>query len=265
MLKLLPFLIVTLAASPALAGATPWQDLAPGVKARIISADTIASGMTTIGLELDMPAGTKTYWRIPGETGIPPEFDFAGSAGLSEPAIAWPYPEIDESEGYRDYVYHGHLVLPIRFKAEGGTALLNVAMTLGICSDMCVPAQAKFMLPITFGKSDPEPALRLQMAGREQPAEWDQQQEPFGAITATADGLDIAGIDSTIDPASIIADIGDPSVLFAAPQKSPDGTLWQLKLLGGATGKGLEGRPVQLTFTTPLGPYAVTRTIAPGV
>ena len=44
MLKMIPLLCLTLAATPALAAATPWQDLAPGVRARVISADTLSNG-----------------------------------------------------------------------------------------------------------------------------------------------------------------------------------------------------------------------------
>ena len=61
----------------------------------------------------------------------------------------------------------------------------------------------------------------------------------------------------------VIADVGDPAILFETPQKSPDRNLWTLKPLGGAAKKGLEGSSVQLTFLTPDGPYAVTREIAP--
>ncbi len=39
-----------------------------------------------------MPQTTNTYWRIPGETGIPTEFDFAASTGVSGPQVHWPYP-----------------------------------------------------------------------------------------------------------------------------------------------------------------------------
>ena len=262
MWKPLLAIAVTFAVSPALGAATPWQDIAPGVKARMISDDAIGLGKTKVGLELDMPEGTKTYWRIPGETGIPAQFDFAGSVGLADPLVEWPYPEIDETGGYRDYVFHGHLVLPMRFAASGPEATLNAAIMLGVCSDICVPAQIKFTLPITFGKQDPAQSLRLQMAETALPTAWDQPQEPFGAITAAPGGLAIGGIDMAIDPASVIADIGDPAVLFSAPQKSPDGTSWLLNLLGEAGADGLAGRTVQLTFMTRLGPYVVTRPIA---
>ncbi|MEO8758140.1 MAG: protein-disulfide reductase DsbD domain-containing protein [Devosia sp.] len=262
MLKLLPFLLVTLAASPALAGATPWQDIAPGVKARLISNDTITNGMTLAGLELDMPQDTKTYWRVPGETGIPTEFSFDGTTGVDAPAVEWPYPQIDRSDGYLDYVYYGHIVLPIALKADGGEATLATAITLGICSDMCVPAHASFSLPLSFAKPDVGQAIRLSQAEALTPVPWDGAADSVGPVTSRADGLAIAGLDPAIQPDTVIADLGDPAMLFETPQKSPDGPLWTLKLLGGAATKGLEGRSVQLTFMTAKGPYVVTRQIA---
>lgn len=261
MWKPLLAIAVTFAVSPALGAATPWQDIAPGVKARIISDDAIVGGKTRVGLELDMPPNTKTYWRIPGETGIPAQFDFAGSSGLADAAVQWPYPEIDESDGFRDYVYHGHLVLPVSFTANGSAAALNATVTLGVCSDICVPARVKFALPMAFGTPDTAQALRLDQAQSALPIAWDQSDPPFGAISIAAGGLSIAAVDPAIDPASLIADIGDPSVLFAAPQKSPDGTAWVLKLLRETGAEGLAGQNLQLTFMTQQGPYSVTRPI----
>lgn len=262
MLRSLIIALVTFAAAPALAAATPWQEIAPEVRARLVSSDVLDNGSSLAGLEIDMPEGTKTYWRIPGETGIPTEFDFSGSAGVANPTVQWPYPEIDQSDGYLDYVFHGPVVLPIRFEATAGGATLTASVTLGICSDMCVPAMAKFTLPIDFGKPDPAQSLRLDQALATVPIAWDQPGSPVGAVSAGPEGLVLVGLDPAIDPASIIADVGDPGLLFGVPQKSPDGNLWTLKLLGGAT-EGLRGRPVQLTFVTAMGPYAVTRDIAP--
>jgi DsbC/DsbD-like thiol-disulfide interchange protein len=262
MLKLLPFILVTLATTPALAGATPWQEIAPGTRARLISSDTVTAGKTLVGIELDMPADTKTYWRIPGETGIPTQFDFTGTSGVSAPTVLWPYPELDTADGFRNYVYHGHVVLPVQLDTAGGAATLDANVTLGVCSDICVPAQAKFSLPLRLGAGDAEQSLRLEQAVAETPIGWDQPEPPFGAVTAVPGGLAIADLDPAVDPASFIADVGDPTVLFGAPQKSPDGTSWVLKLLEESAAQGLEGRPVSLTFKTASGPYAVSRQVA---
>ncbi|MEO7221334.1 MAG: protein-disulfide reductase DsbD domain-containing protein, partial [Devosia sp.] len=166
--------------------------------------------------------------------------------------------------GYMDYAYYGPVVLPFEFEAEEGGAILDVAVTLGVCSDICVPAAAKLTLPLTFAALDTAQSIRLDQAMAETPILWDQPGQPFGSVEAGLDGsLHLLSPDPSIDPGSIIADVGDPAILFETPQKSPDGALWTLKPLGGGARKGLEGSSVQLTFETPTGPYAVTHTIAP--
>jgi len=83
MLRLLPYLLVTLAASPALAGATAWQELASGASVRLISSDRMDGGETLAGLELRLPEGANTYWRIPGDSGIPTSLDLSASTAIS--------------------------------------------------------------------------------------------------------------------------------------------------------------------------------------
>jgi len=260
MLRAALCILVTLAAGPALAGATAWQEISPGVKARLISSDSVSNGETLAGLELDLPQGTNTYWRIPGESGIPTEFDFSGSSGIADPQVHWPFPQIETTAGYRDYVYRGPVVFPIALKTGGG--VLNASIMLGVCSDVCVPARASFSLPIQGGKTDPAQSLRLDQAEATTPIAWDRPGDPLVSVSASPDGLVLSGLDPAVDAASLIADVGDPAILFETPQKSPDGSLWTLKLLGGARGKKLEGRSVQLTFMTSNGPYTVSRKIA---
>jgi DsbC/DsbD-like thiol-disulfide interchange protein len=264
MLRLCALIAVTLLASPGFAAATLWQEIAPGVKARLISSDKLDDGMTLAGLELDMPQNTNTYWRIPGETGIPTEFDFSASSGIADPTVHWPYPEIDRSRGYMDYAYYGAVVLPFEFEAGQGGAVLDVSVTLGVCSDICVPATTRLTLPISFAAPDAGQSVRLDQAMAQTPILWDQPGKPFGTVEAGLDGsLHLLSPDPSIDPDSVIADVGDPAVLFETPEKSPDGNLWTLKPLGGGQGKELEGSSVQLTFETPMGLYAVTHVIAP--
>jgi DsbC/DsbD-like thiol-disulfide interchange protein len=264
MIKAATFLLVTLFAAPALAGATDWQEVAPGVKLRLITSDKLDDGVTLAGLELDMPETTNTYWRIPGETGIPTELDFAASTGVSDPWMHWPYPQIDRSRGYLDYVYFGPTVLPFEVSADEAGAILDIGVVMGICSEICVPVTAKFTLPLNFATPDTAQSIRLDQAMAEAPILWDQPGHAFATVEAGLDGsLHLYGADPSIDPASVIADLDDPSILFETPQKSPDRDLWTLKPLGGAGKKGLEGSSVQLTFQTPNGPYEVTRTVAP--
>jgi DsbC/DsbD-like thiol-disulfide interchange protein len=264
MIRAAALILVTLMASSALAGASDWQEIAPGVKLRLISSDRIDGGVTLAGLEIEMPETTNTYWRIPGETGIPTEFDFSASTGAIAPVVHWPYPQIDRSRGYLDYAYYGPTVLPFELEADEAGAVLDVAIVMGICEEICIPVSTRLTLPLSFASEDAAQAIRLDQALSETPFLWDQPGEPFATVEAGLDGsLHIYGADPSIDPASVIVDVGDPAILFESPQKSPERDLWTLKPLGGAGKKGLEGGSVQLTFLTPNGPYAVTRPIAP--
>ncbi len=259
-------ILIALLTLPAAAAETPWQDVAPGVRLRMISSDVLRTDKTSlVGLEIDMPEDTKTYWRVPGETGIPTQIELTGSSCVAGHEIIWPYPQIDTADGFVDFVYRGPTVLPVQLTLEGETARLEALVVMGICSDVCVPVSARFSLPLGFGRPDRGQGLRIAQAIALTPIDWDDPRQPIGWVgyDAAADALAVRIGDDRVDPLSLIADAGPAGQLFGAPQKSPDGTLVLLPLLGGAAGGGLTGKPVQLTFMTEMGPFSMSRTIAP--
>lgn len=256
-------LIASLSAT-AQAGETAWQELAPGARARLISSDVAAAdGTTMIGLELDMPLSSNTYWRVPGETGIPTVLDLAGSSGVSGHQMLWPYPAIETSTGYVDFVYRGPVVLPVQLSLDGGPVDLKIAVTMGICSDVCVPVMSSFQLPLSFAAPDRAQGLRIAQAVARTPLEWTGQDNPVPGVAydAGTDALAVS-VSGEVDPLSLIADAGEGGQLFGAPQKSPDGNLVLLPLLGGDQGRNVEGTPVRLTFMTEMGPFSVERRIS---
>lgn len=251
---------------PAAAGATAWQELAPGVRIRMISDDVRKpDGTTMLGLEIEMPANTKTYWRIPGEGGIPAEFDLAGSRGITTLDPVWPYPSIDRTGGYTDFVYFGPTVLPLTAHLEGDAPSLEADVTLGICSDICMPANARFSLPLDFARNDPAEQIRIAQAVSLAPIAWTGPADAIGPVALDASGntLEVALGGAAIDPASVIADMGPAGMLFGAPQKSPDGRVVSVPLLGGGDAGSLQGQTVRLTFMTEAGAYETTRVIGP--
>lgn len=264
MLRPLAFIFaMTLATAPALAAATSWQDLAPGARGRLISSDTLSNGTTLVGLQLDLPQTSNTYWRIPGEGGIPTQIDFGASQGVGGATIVWPYPRIETPGGVREYVYRGPVVLPVQLSAGEG-AVLDASVTLGVCSDICVPVHAHFELPLTFSTSDAAQSIRLAQALADAPAPWAGTSPPFAGAAIGPDGktLVLSAPDPAVAADSLIAETGDPAILLGAPQKSPDGALWTLQVLGG-TAKGLVGHPIQLTFETADGPFTASIPVAP--
>ncbi len=253
--------------SAAAAGETAWQEVAPEVRLRLVSSDVVTAGGTTwVGLEVDMPPGYKTYWRVPGETGIPTEIAIDGSEGVAAADIEWPMPVIDAGQGFLDYVYFGSVVLPVEVSVTGEAAQLEAQVRMGICSDICVPATATFSLPLDFASPDRASGLRIAQAVAEAPIPWTENQPPVGDAWIAADGKSIAvRLDpSVVDPATLIATAAVDGALFGAPQKSPEPDVIVVPFLGGASLAGLAGHELELTFMTALGAYTVNRRLAAG-
>lgn len=255
--------LVLLAAS-AHAGETAWQEVAPGVKLRLISTGQIkANGTTLVGLEIDMPATNKTYWRIPGETGLPTELDFTGSTGVRAHQIFWPYPTRHETEDYLDYVYFGPTVLPVELTVDPGSPSVELSAILGVCSDVCVPAQARFSLPLAESQPDRPNGLRIRQALAMTPMQWPADPQPIGDVELWRDAgmLAVHVDDPELDPASLIAATENGEPLFGTPQKSPEPNLVLIPILGKADELDLENQAVQLTFLTGMGAFEVKRTV----
>ncbi|MEO1307435.1 MAG: protein-disulfide reductase DsbD domain-containing protein, partial [Pseudomonadota bacterium] len=71
------------------------------------------SGARMSGLHLKLAPGWKTYWRSPGDAGIPPDFSWRGSENLRAVKIHWPAPSVYSSYGLRTVGYDGEVILPI--------------------------------------------------------------------------------------------------------------------------------------------------------
>jgi len=258
-------LALMIVVQPVFAGETPWQEVAPGVKLRLISTGQIKpGGETLLGLEIDMPANTKTYWRVPGETGLPTELDFGAAGQVHDHQILWPYPTLDMTGGYLDYVYYGPTVLPIDVTLAPDATHIDLSAILGVCSEICIPAQAQFSLPLDDNTPDRANGLRLRQALAMAPIDWDDFAEPIGNVVfdARTNMLEVPISDATLDPSSLIATTTSGLPLFGAPQKSPEPNLMLIPVLGGDGQADLGDQWVELTFMTDMGAFEVVRSVA---
>ena len=92
-------------------------------------------------LSLSLAPGWKTYWRAPGDAGIPPRFDWTGSDNLAGVTPVWPIPEIYDQNGMRAIGYQKQVILPLQVDAGDASREIQVQgrVELGICRDICVP------------------------------------------------------------------------------------------------------------------------------
>lgn len=119
-----------------------------GYKARLIEGVSQADGNVQAAFEIVLEEGWSTYWRVPGEYGIPPIIDFKDSKNVEATTIHWPAPEVFVSGSGLSIGYKKHVVLPVTIvpKSKSEKVELNLTAFFGVCSDICVPADAKASL-----------------------------------------------------------------------------------------------------------------------
>ncbi|NJS40386.1 MAG: hypothetical protein HC783_16855 [Rhodobacteraceae bacterium] len=100
------------------------------------------TGAHMAALDLALAPGWKTYWRSPGDTGIPPRFDWSGSQNVKSVRLHWPAPTVFESNGLQTIGYHDRLLLPIEVTAVDPALPIKLAISvdLGVCDEICLPA-----------------------------------------------------------------------------------------------------------------------------
>lgn len=108
---------------------------------RVLSGGQNSDGRLIGGLHIQMQEGWRTYWRVPGEGGIPPRFDWSRSRNLESLRIAWPVPNVYYTFGYRSIGYKDELVLPllVRPKDASKPVALNARIEIGVCESVCIP------------------------------------------------------------------------------------------------------------------------------
>ena len=129
--------LLTLLASPALA--TTQDDV---LSATVRPGWQMDSGAHMAALDLRLAPGWKTYWRSPGDAGIPPSFDWSGSRNVKSVRIHWPAPSVFHANGMQSIGYHDQLVLPVEVVPldPSRPVALSVEMELGVCDQICLPA-----------------------------------------------------------------------------------------------------------------------------
>jgi len=124
-----------------------------------------ADGSRVAGVEIRLAPGWHTYWRAPGSAGIPPTFDWSGSANLASAVAEWPRPGLFETFGVTAIGYAGTVLLPVRLApSDPGVPLdLDLRLDFGVCADICVPAEARLSARIAPGAAE-EGRARIEAA-----------------------------------------------------------------------------------------------------
>ena len=134
---------VTLAVASPAAAEDRFADVA---EMEILDGGWTARGTYQAALRVRLAEGWKTYWRSPGDAGIPPQVSWKGSRNVGQVAFTWPTPQVFDTAGMRTIGYHDEMILPVEITPErpGAPLRLRGAMQLGVCKDVCIPSELAF-------------------------------------------------------------------------------------------------------------------------
>ncbi|MCY4168413.1 MAG: protein-disulfide reductase DsbD family protein [Rhodobacter sp.] len=125
------------------------------------------TGTHVAALRVRLAPGWKTYWRAPGETSVPPRFDWSGSRNLASVDLHWPVPEVFFLNGLRSVGYSDELVLPIELTphSQGKRVALRSEVALGVCKDICMPVNARISADLS-GRGNRDPRIDAALESR---------------------------------------------------------------------------------------------------
>ena len=239
--------------------ASPWARSAQS-QARLIEGES-SPGERLAGLDIRLEPRFITYWRDPGDAGVPPTFTFTGSTNLKSATVLYPVPRKLDEAGAVAFGYEGEVTFPIRVVPEDPAQPVRLAVGLdyAVCHDICLPAHAD---------------LRLDLDGRPS-AEANQVRAALGAVPQ-ASSLGAAGHPSIVaivpqgDGGFAVETTGADaaSVLFveapegfayeAGPGQATDtGTMFPVKRLDHPKGVEQPGSPVIATLAAASGAIEV--------
>lgn len=135
------------------------------VEAEVLEGWRAPDGRHIAAVRFRLKDGWKTYWRSPGDGGIPPRFNWAGSRNLRALDVMWPTPEVFSQGGMTSLGYEHEVVVPVMIEPRraGKDIVLNGELEIGVCKDICVPETLKVSarLPGESAQIDPEISVAL--------------------------------------------------------------------------------------------------------
>jgi len=115
---------------------------------------TVVPGTTVwLGLSLQHAPHWHTYWRNPGDSGLPTKVRFTLPAHYAVDDITWPAPQRFPVDGLTNFGYEGETLLPIALHVPASASLDSIATVQVeaswlMCREQCLPGKASLALSL---------------------------------------------------------------------------------------------------------------------
>lgn len=222
-------------------------DRPPGlISAELLPGWVTPEGNRMTALALRLEPGWKTYWRSPGDAGVPPHFNWAAPERMGAITLHWPRPEAIESGGERSLGYHDALILPIEIAPAAADAGLDLSAVVdfGLCDDICVPVQVTLNAPPPGDAPDP----RIEDALSRVPDI--SSDKPQCRVEEIPDGLRVTARFERQDAPEVAMELDDETVWVSQPELARAGGILTAQAdFVDATGKPFDLDPARLRLT----------------
>ncbi len=153
--------VLLLANSALAADASAWSNDTRSAVRLIAGSNDAATPSLRAGIEIKLQPGWHTYWRYPGDAGVPPRFDFAGSDNLKSAKVLYPAPRVHSDSGGQSLGYENAVIFPVQVtpKQAGKPVTLKLKIEYAVCEKLCVPAEGKAELTVSQSPSTQDGAL----------------------------------------------------------------------------------------------------------
>jgi DsbC/DsbD-like thiol-disulfide interchange protein len=164
LLRLLTACAMTLPLGAAVAAAedaSRWDGDARSAVRLIAGSQPAGAAAIRAGIEVRLKPRWHTYWRYPGDAGVPPRFDFAASKNVKLVEVLWPAPRRIPEAGATVIGYDSDVILPLRITPHDRAkpVTLRLKLDYAVCEKLCVPAEAKGELVLAGAASSQDAAL----------------------------------------------------------------------------------------------------------
>ncbi len=206
------------------------------------SKDTSYSTLTTVwvGLQLTHQPGWHTYWKNPGDSGLPTQLQWTLPVGVTAGDIQWPSPKRLPLDQLVNYGYEGTVLLPVPltitpdFKPGLLASSLPIQLKASwlVCRLECIPEEGEFSLSLPLKGSTAINTAAFDAALAARPQAWVADKASRFTVQGDALQLTIAGLPSSLHGKSLdvfpeTAEVLNPS---APGQQAWKGDTWTASL-----------------------------------
>lgn len=130
-----------------------------------------------LGLQITHQPEWHTYWKNPGDSGLPTDFAWTLPAGLDAGEITWPLPRKIPIGTLANYGYEGTVLLPVPVTVAStfapGPLAQDVTVRLRaswlVCRKECIPEEGEFSLALPIKSTTAMHAALFDAAAQAQP------------------------------------------------------------------------------------------------